>query len=133
MDAKEKVRRIVAAALDKKADNPVVFHTAGLTDLADYIVICSGTSDRHVKSIAEGVDETLRKLKDRPLGIEGMTEGRWVLIDGDDVIVHVFHHPVREFYALEKLWMDAPRFVPDVTGQELHPSGDRATKAHLGR
>lgn len=133
MDAKEKVRRIVAAALDKKADEPVVIQTQGLTDLADFIVICSGTSDRHVKSIADGIDETLRKLKDKPLGIEGQTEGRWVLIDADDVIVHVFHGPVRDFYALEKLWMDAPRFVPDVKGLELHPSGDRATKANLSR
>jgi ribosome-associated protein len=132
LDVKEKVRRIVAAALDKKAEEPVVFHTEGLTDLADYIVVCSGTSDRHVKSIANGIEEMLYKIKEKPIGTEGETEGRWVLIDGADVIVHVFYKPVREFYALDKLWMDAPRFIPDVTGNELHPVSGEA-KANLGR
>ena len=119
MNALEKVRRIVAAALDKKAVDPVVFHTEALTDLADYIVVMSGTSDRHVRSIANGVEELLITIKDKPIGIEGEKEGRWVLVDCADVIVHVFHQPVREFYDLERLWMDAPRLIPDVSGEKL--------------
>ena len=119
MNALEKTRRIVAAALDKKAVDPVVFHTEALTDLADYIVVMSGTSDRHVRSIANGVEELLIAIKDKPIGIEGEKEGRWVLVDCADVIVHVFHQPVREFYDLERLWMDAPRLIPDVSGEKL--------------
>lgn len=133
MDAKEKVRLIVAAALDKKAVDPVVFHTQELTDLADYIVIVSGTSDRHVRAVADGIDEALRKAKEKPMGVEGEAEGRWVLIDAADIIVHVFYQPVREFYALEKLWMDAPRFIPDVTGNNLQEAGSGAAQAHLRR
>lgn len=133
MDVKEKVRRIVAAALDKKAVDPVVFRTAELTDLADYIVVISGTSDRHVRAVADGIDEALRAMKDKPLGIEGENEGRWVLIDGGDVIVHVFYEPVREFYAIEKLWLDAPRFIPDVTGSTLQEAGTGAAQADLRR
>ena len=119
MNALEKTRRIVAAALEKKAVDPVVFHTEALTDLADYIVVMSGTSDRHVRSIANGVEELLIAIKDKPIGIEGEKEGRWVLVDCADVIVHVFHQPVREFYDLERLWMDAPRLIPDVSGEKL--------------
>lgn len=132
MDSKEKVRRIVAAAMDKKASDPVIFETIGLTDLADYIVILSGTSDRHVQSVAAGVDAAMRAMKERPIGMEGQTEGRWVLIDGADVIVHVFYQPVREFYDLERLWMDAPRFIPDAAGTSLKAAAS-APKARVRR
>ncbi len=132
MDSKEKVRRIVSAALDKKAIDPVVFYTQELTSLADYIVIASGTSDRHVRSIANGVDEAMRAMKERPIGIEGEAEGRWVLVDGADVIVHIFYEPVREFYDLERLWMDAPKFIPNLTGTELEPAVS-APKARIRR
>lgn len=97
------------AALDKKAVDLVVLDVAGLTSIADYLLICTGRSDRQVQAIAQSVDETLRRHGHRPGAIEGMTRGQWVLMDYNDVIVHVFYRPVREFYDLERLWEHAPR------------------------
>lgn len=77
---------------------------------ADFLVIASGTSDRHVQSVAELVSMTLKKdLGAIPIGVEGLREGQWALIDFGDVILHVFHQFTREVYALEELWSDAPR------------------------
>jgi ribosome-associated protein len=122
LESREKVRLIVSAALNKKALDPVVFQTAELTDIADYIVLLTGTSDRHVRTVADAVDEALRKAGQRPLGMEGENEGRWVLIDAVDVIVHVFLEPVRAHYDLERLWLDAPRYIPDVEGMDSSPA-----------
>jgi ribosome-associated protein len=96
---------LVAAALDDlKAQNVAVLDVRELTDVADTIVIASGTSDRHVKSIAGRVVERARDAGFRSLGVEGEREGEWVLVDLQDVIVHVMLPRVREFYGLEKLW-----------------------------
>jgi ribosome-associated protein len=97
------------AALDKKAVDLVVLDVTGLTSIADYLVICTGRSDRQVQAIAQAIDEELRKDGTRPIAIEGMTRGQRVLMDYTDVIVHVFYKPVREFYDLERLWEHAPR------------------------
>ncbi len=97
--------RIVQAALeDMKAVNVKVIDVRGLTDVADSLVIASGTSDRHVRSIAERVIEQAKASGVRPLGTEGEREGEWVLVDLRDIIVHVMLPRVREFYALERLW-----------------------------
>jgi ribosome-associated protein len=96
---------LVAATLDDlKAQNVAVLDVRELTDVADTIVIASGTSDRHVKSLAGRVVERAREAGFRSLGIEGERDGEWVLVDLQDVIVHVMLPRVREFYALEKLW-----------------------------
>jgi ribosome-associated protein len=96
---------LVAAALDDlKAQNVAVLDVRELTDVADTIVIASGTSDRHVKSIAGRVVERARDAGFRSLGVEGERDGEWVLVDLQDVIVHVMLPRVREFYGLEKLW-----------------------------
>ena len=96
---------LVATTLaDLKAQNVAVLDVRQLTDVADTIVIASGTSDRHVKSLASRVLERARDAGFRALGIEGEREGEWVLVDLQDVIVHVMLPRVREFYALEKLW-----------------------------
>ena len=97
------------AALDKKAVDLVVLDVTGLTSIADYLVICTGRSDRQVQAIATAIDEELRKQGIRPIAVEGMTRGQWVLMDYTDVIVHAFYKPVREFYDLERLWEHAPR------------------------
>ena len=76
----------------------------GLTDIADFMVIASGTSDRHVRSVAQRVVEKAKEAGFRPHGVEGQQDGDWVLIDLDDMIVHVMLPRVREFYGLEKLW-----------------------------
>jgi ribosome-associated protein len=99
----------VAAALDKKAVEPVLIDVCGRSSYADFIVVVSGRSDRQVDAIAEGVCEALSARGRRPIGREGARNGRWVLIDFGDVVVHVFYHPLREVFDLENLWIDAPR------------------------
>ena len=100
-----RLAELVTAALDDlKAQNVAVLDVSDLTDVTDTIVIASGTSDRHVKSLAGRVVERAKEAGFRSLGIEGEREGEWVLVDLQDVIVHVMLPRIREFYALEKLW-----------------------------
>jgi len=99
----------VAAALDKKAIEPVLIDVCGRSSYADFIVVLSGRSDRQVDAIADGVCEALATRGRRPMGREGARNGRWVLIDFGDVVVHVFYHPLREVFDIESLWIDAPR------------------------
>jgi len=96
---------LVSAALDDlKAQNVAVLDVRELTGMTDTIVIASGTSDRHVKSLAGRVVERAKAAGFRPLGVEGEREGEWVLVDLQDVVVHVMLPRVREVYGLEKLW-----------------------------
>ena len=94
----------VAALADMKAVNVKVLDVRKLTDVADTMIVATGTSDRHVKSIADRVVERCRQAGHRPYGIEGEREGEWVLVDLQDLIVHVMLPRIREFYGLEKLW-----------------------------
>jgi ribosome silencing factor RsfS/YbeB/iojap len=98
------IATITAALDDLKAQNVTVLDVRKLTDVTDTIVIASGTSDRHVKSLAGSVYEKAKQAGFRPIGIEGEQEGEWVLVDLQDAIVHVMLPRVREFYGLEKLW-----------------------------
>lgn len=95
---------VTHALEDMKAVNIKVLDVRGLTDIADTMVIASGNSDRHVRSIAERVVEKARAAGCRPMGIEGERDGEWVLVDLQDVIVHIMLPRVREFYRLESLW-----------------------------
>jgi ribosome-associated protein len=96
---------IVTAALeDMKAVNVKKLDVRGLTDIADTMMIASGNSDRHVRSIAEHVVEKAKAAGFRPLGVEGARDAEWVLVDLQDILVHVMLPRVREFYGLEKLW-----------------------------
>lgn len=98
-----------AQVLDKKAFNVRVLDVRKVSSLTDFIVLASGGSDRQVQAAAEAVHLGLKHQHGvRPLGIEGMKEGRWVLVDYGDVMVHVFQEPVRQFYDLDGLWRDAP-------------------------
>ncbi len=99
----------VRAVLDKKAARLVVLDVRGLTSVADAFIICSGQSNRQVMAIAENIQKVLKEQKILPLNIEGAAEGHWVLLDYGHVIIHVFYEPVRAFYDLEGLWMDAKR------------------------
>lgn len=108
-DAKITSLLIVEAALGKKALNPILLEMKGVTSFTDYFFICSGTSDRQVQAIAEGIQNALEEEGVRPLGLEGTLEGKWILMDYEDVVVHIFLEPVRHFYDLEGLWLDAPR------------------------
>jgi ribosome-associated protein len=97
--------KVVQSALeDIKAINVSVLDVRELTDIADTLVIASGTSDRHVRSIADRVVEFAKKAGFRPMGVEGERDGEWVLVDLQDVIVHIMLPRVREFYRLESLW-----------------------------
>jgi ribosome-associated protein len=99
------LKEAVTTALDDmKAANVRVLDVRGLTDIADTMVIASGNSDRHVRSIAERVVEKAKAAGFRPLGTEGARDGEWVLVDLQDLIVHVMLPRVREFYGLERLW-----------------------------
>jgi ribosome-associated protein len=99
------LQKTVTAALDDmKAVNVKVLDVRGLTDIADTMVIASGNSDRHVRSIAENVAQRAKEAGFRPLGTEGARDGEWVLVDLTDILVHVMLPRVREFYGLERLW-----------------------------
>ena len=103
-----KVAAVAEAALDRKAEDVVALDVRELTPFTDTFIIVTGTSDRHARSIADAITEAMAKRGEKPLGTEGHEEGRWVLIDLDDVIVHVFQEEVRQDYDLERLWSDAP-------------------------
>ena len=95
---------VIDALADMKALDVKLLDVRGLTDIADYMVIASGTSDRHVRSVAQRVVEKTKEAGFRPHGVEGQQDGDWVLIDLSEMIVHVMLPRVREFYGLEKLW-----------------------------
>lgn len=103
----EALKALVIEALDElKAVNVVTLDVRGLTDVMDYLVIASGTSNRHVKSLADNACMEAKKAGVRPLGLEGETVGEWVLADFGDVVVHVMLPATRDFYDLERLWVD---------------------------
>lgn len=100
------------AADDLKARELVALDLRGLNDATDWFVIGSGTSDAHVKGIANAVIQQMAEAGWAPHHVEGLAAGRWVLLDFVDVVVHLFHPEARAFYQLERLWNDAPRFLP---------------------
>ncbi len=97
------------AALDRKAYDLVVLEVGRQSSIADYFVICSGRSDTQVQAIAEAIEQEVGREGAKPISLEGMQRGQWVLMDYGDVVVHIFYVPVREFYDLERLWSRAPR------------------------
>lgn len=97
------------AALEKKAEDVVVLDLRGVSGYTDFLVIGSGSSDRQIEAIADGVEKELKAQGHRVVGSEGQRGGRWVLLDFGDVVVHVFHQDERMHYDLEGLWADAPR------------------------
>jgi ribosome-associated protein len=104
------VRRAGELALERKAVDVVVLDLRGISSATEHFLIASGTSDIHVRSIADHIVEELRRQKVRPSHVEGLEGGRWVLLDYIDFVVHVFHPTARSFYQLEALWGDAPLY-----------------------
>ncbi len=109
VSAEETLRTALAAAEDMKAEDTISINLAGKTSIADYMVVTSGRSDRHVVSVAERVVKDLEKAGVKRIRVEGLKQGDWVLIDAGDVIVHVFKPDVREFYSLEKMWSSSAK------------------------
>jgi ribosome-associated protein len=102
------LERATTLAADRKGVDMLVMDLRGISNATDYFLLVSGTSDMHVRAIADHVIEELKKEGVRPSHVEGLRTGRWVLIDYIDFVVHVFHPAAREFYQLERLWGDAP-------------------------
>jgi len=105
-------RQIAQLAADKKAEDIVMLDIHALSIIADYFVICTGTSDRQVRAIARDIDEQVKKQYGLdPAHLEGMADANWVLMDYGGVIVHIFDPATRDYYKLEKLWAEAPRVL----------------------
>ena len=105
------LRQALTAIHDLKASQVVVLDLRGLNNATDYFVIASGTSDAHVRGIAESVMEKLGRVGHHVHHVEGLNSGRWVLLDFVDFVVHLFHPETRAFYQLERLWDDAPALL----------------------
>jgi ribosome-associated protein len=114
----------MTAALEKHALQPVLIDVSGMGSYTDFIGIVSGRSDRQVDAIAENVVQTLKARGRMLLGQEGTGSGRWTLLDFGAFVLHVFYHPVREFYDLESLWIEAPRVKLDVPTQSMLGQSD---------
>jgi ribosome-associated protein len=106
-DVAAAVQRAAALCVDRKANDVLLLNLKPLTDMTDYFVIASGTSDTHVRGLAEHVAAELKKDGIAVYHIEGLAQGRWVLLDYVDFVVHIFHPTLRAFYQLERLWGDA--------------------------
>lgn len=111
MDTLEKAQACARFADEKKAKDIVVLELIGLTDIADYFVLATGTSERHVRTIAEAVEVGMKEAGVKPFSLEGHDEGRWVIIDYQNVIAHIFIESLRELYDLESLWIEAKRYT----------------------
>ncbi len=112
-----RIQVAVDAALDRKAEQLQVLELAKVSDFTDHFLICNGTNERQVQAIADHVIRQLREGGLKPLHVEGLRHGRWILLDyGAEMVIHIFLDQTREFYGLERLWSDAPnvtsQFVP---------------------
>ena len=108
MELPPELERASELATDRKAKDALVLDLRSISNATDFFLIVNGTSDLHVRSIADHIIEELKKEGVRPDHVEGLRSGRWVLIDYIDFVVHIFHPSAREFYQLERLWGDAP-------------------------
>ena len=106
-------QRAAQIAIDTKAQDVVLLDLRGVTDMTDFFIIASGTSDTHVRSIGEHVLADMKREGSPAHHVEGLEKGRWVLLDFVDFVVHIFHPTLRSFYQLERLWGDAERIPLD--------------------
>ena len=115
----------IESALGKKAIDVVVLDVRELTSYTDVFIICSAKSSRQVSAIAEYIKSDLKKLKIKPVSVEGTKEGQWLLLDYGHVIIHIFHESAREFYDLEGLWADARRLSTPALEKARDPDGSK--------
>ncbi len=107
LEIPEKLRGVVRSALDRKAVDMRVLHIGEVSDFTEFFLICSGTNQRQVQAIADGVVSATKDVGIRPLGVEGYNNGNWILVDYGDMVIHVFSAENRSVYGLERLWSDA--------------------------
>lgn len=109
MEPLEKALLCMKIIKERKAVDPVLFEVGKMSDFTDYFIIAGGNSSRQVQAISQHLTRRMREEGFRPFGVEGEQEGHWLLMDYGDVVIHIFYQPVREFYDLEGLWLEAPR------------------------
>ncbi len=109
IDPERLVNLAAHAAWEVKAHNPIIVDLRGISSFADHFLICSADSDRHVRAIADHIGECLEKMHIRPHHTEGSPEAWWILLDYDDLVIHIFNEETRRYYDLERLWADAPQ------------------------
>ncbi len=114
---------IAQTAQDKKAEDVLVLEVGGLTSLADYFVFASGESERQVRAIANTIEKMMSTQYETHPNVEGKEKANWILMDYGDIIVHIFRSDVRQYYALEKMWADAPQIAVPESASGLRPSG----------
>ena len=107
MEPLEKATLSLKIINERKATDPILFDVGELTSYTDFFILASGDSSRQVQAISKHLTKSLSKMGIKHYGIEGEEEGHWILMDYDDVIIHIFYQPVREYYDLEGLWVDA--------------------------
>jgi len=115
---RERLILCINATLQKKATDIVVLNLKEISAFTDYMIICSGASERQVRGISQEIQQFLKKADIRPLGVEGESNGQWILLDYNGVVISVFHEPMRTFYDIENLW-DAPRMKVDENKKEV--------------
>ena len=111
-ESKKRLLLCINATLKKKAKDIIVLNVKELSSFTDYMLICSGATERQVQAISAAIQEFLKKAGIKPLGVEGEANGQWILLDYDDVVISVFQESLRAFYDIENLW-DAPRMNID--------------------
>jgi ribosome-associated protein len=117
-ESRNRLLLCINAALQKKAKEIVVMNLKELSAFTDYMIICSGASEREVQAIAQAIQLFLKKAEIMPMGVEGQSNGQWILLDYDDVVISIFYEPIRTFYDIENLW-DAPRMNVDENKTEI--------------
>jgi ribosome-associated protein len=120
LTSEELVELAARTLVANKGQEALVLDVRGLSGLWDYFIICSGGSKRHVQALAQHLQEALGQAGVKPMGVEGLEDGQWVLLDYVDVVIHLFIQPLREFYDLEGLWVEATRLpVKDLTPNQI--------------
>lgn len=113
-------RDIAAVTWDLKALNTVVIDLRGRVSYTDFVIVCTGTSERHVNALSRSVDSAMSDAGRPPMGTEGTEQGQWALLDYGDIIVHIFHQDARKDYDLERMWSEAPRLDLEDAPSELY-------------
>jgi len=117
-ESQQRLLMCINATLQKKAKDIIILNVKENSTFTDYMLICSGATERQVQAISAAIQEFLKKSAIKPLGVEGEANGQWILLDYDDVVISIFHEPLRAFYAIENLW-DAPRMNIDGNATEI--------------